>query len=560
MADINKMISSSFINDEIKLNNDFNNNPDDENLKSTTIKYKTNSTNRSSNDVPNAHTSLKLHIRRYDSPVSSSSTTTTAAAVAATSQLNHSSDSTRRIISTRRTSLIESDLSHITDQDENLLRKPNGFKRKTVNEQQEKKRQKIKPIIQTRSSSRLKQKHHLKRSQSTEVTSVSTAEFACLTDDLSHGDYKYVYLNPTKHESFTNQCQTGYDIIDTSDQSIQTSLHKSDQSTFTDFVDPPVCEISTQTIQTFEQETQTQTNTTREQTHIDEQEREEEKLSSYLELNNDRLELFDSLIHKEEHPNGGASFIRAYYNEFTRLSEENIPLFVNYFFNLVYGEVNQRAKFAIGVLHDGARYLPDLVDYFSLTYPKMTVKTTNLLNSKEVLTTTMGEYRNHIVETYSNGTFRHGPLMSISLVGTVTGREECGDYFPTFLDKLEENPFLQCVMPWGTLSSQKMKSRTDSNDGPILWVRPGEQYVPTAEHKSCHPKKRMTNELRSLTYGGRGTDPREVLVEDRTKPHSDHCDSDGLETTAAVGLLKAVHVGTPYVFVCVLRKKELDKF
>jgi hypothetical protein len=101
-------------------------------------------------------------------------------------------------------------------------------------------------------------------------------------------------------------------------------------------------------------------------------------------------------------------------------------LFVNYFFNLVYGEINQRAKYSIGVLHDGARYLPDLVDYFSLTYPKMIVKTTNILNSKEVLTTTMGEYRNHVVQTYSNGTFRYGPLMSISLVGTVTGKEECG--------------------------------------------------------------------------------------------------------------------------------------
>lgn len=120
-----------------------------------------------------------------------------------------------------------------------------------------------------------------------------------------------------------------------------------------------------------------------------------------------------------------------------------------------------------------------------------------------------------------------------------------GDYFPTFIDKLEENPFLQCVMPWGPFSSIKMKSRTDSDDGPILWVRPGEQYVPTAEHKICHPKKRMANELRNLTFTGRGTDPREVLVEDRTKPHSDHCDGDGVETTAAVGILKAVHCGTP---------------
>ena len=105
-------------------------------------------------------------------------------------------------------------------------------------------------------------------------------------------------------------------------------------------------------------------------------------------------------------------------------------------------------------------------------------------------------------------------------------------------------------MPWGPLSSQKLSSRTESNDGPILWVRPGEQYVPTGEQKNCHPKKRMSNELRNLTFVGRGTDPREVLVEDRTKPHSDHCDGNGIETTAAVGIVKAVHVGTSYVRLC----------
>lgn len=99
-------------------------------------------------------------------------------------------------------------------------------------------------------------------------------------------------------------------------------------------------------------------------------------------------------------------------------------------------------------------------------------------------------------------------------------------------------------MPWGILSSLKVKSRTDSNDGPILWVRPGEQYVPTAEQKTCHPKKRFANELRNLTFNARASEPRETLIEDRTRPHSDHCDGNGIETTAAVGILKAVHVGT----------------
>ncbi|UJR09492.1 hypothetical protein I4U23_013730 [Adineta vaga] len=680
MADISKMITSSTIIDEIKNNtNDLNNNNDklddndDQHVKSKIIKCKTNnqqsqissynvltsngssSTTIRSIDVPNEHASIKLHIRRVCSPSSSTETLSihpttnllyqsqqTSETIEPStpkiiprqffntnSDLNSKSATTntssRRIISTRRTSLIESDLSHITSSmyelpkpiihnqssiyDENTLKKQttktNGYKRKSLNEQQqEKKRQKLttktikqqtnnlkspNTLVQIRSSSRLKQKHQpindhhfstSKRRLSTEILTPSTSDLSTSTDDISHNEYKYLYALPTKSQT-TSECQTTDDIIEIFHQSIQTNcLIKSDKSTYTDFLDQALCENSTQTIQKDEQETQTTDlnypndsqvylcQTTTSQTQCDgiptriisplpitspvltSSSLDQRLTSPYIDLsltnsNNDRSQLFQSLIHTEEHPNGGASLIRAYYNEFVRLSAENANLFVNYFFNTVYGEVNQRANYAIGVLHDGARYLPDLVDYFSLTYPKMIVKTTNILNSKEVITTTMGEYRNRVVQTYANGTFRYGPLMSISLVGKVSGKEECGDYFPTFLDKLEENPFLQSVMPWGTLAASQMKSRTDSNDGPILWVRPGEQYVPTAEHKSCHPKKRMANELRNLTFAGRGTDPREVLVEDRTKPHSDHCDSDGLETTAAVGILKAVHVGTP---------------
>ncbi|CAF1150826.1 unnamed protein product [Adineta ricciae] len=676
MADISKMITPSTIIDEIKNNiNDLNNNNDkfddndDQHMKSKIIKCKTNnqqsqissynvltsngssSTTIRSIDVPNEHASIKLHIRRVCSPSSSTETLSihpTANLLYQSQQTNEPAEPTtpkviprqffntnsdlnmksatastnsRRVISTRRTSTIESDLAQIASSmyelpksnvhnhnsiyDENTLKKQttktNGYKRRSPNEHQEKKRQKLttktakqptnnpkssNALVQTRSSSRLKQKHQDhrsvigKRRLSTELLTLSTSDLSTSTDGISQNEYKYLYALPTKQQN-TSECQTTDDIVEIFHQSNQTcGLIKSDKSTYTDFLDRPLCENSTQTTQKEEQETQTTDlncpndsqvylcQTTTSQTQCDgvplriisplpnappvlaNPSLDQRLTSPYMDLsltnsNNDRLQLFQSLIHTEEHPNGGASLIRTYYNEFVRLSAENANLFVNYFFNIVYGEVNQRAKYAIGVLHDGARYLPDLIDYFSLTYPKMIVKTTNMFNSKEVLTTTMGEYRNRVVQTYCNGTFRYGPLMSISLVGKVSGREECGDYFPTFLDKLEENPFLQSVMPWGTLASQNMKSRTDSNDGPILWVRAGEQYVPTAEHKSCHPKKRMANELRNLSFTGRGTDPREVLVEDRTKPHSDHCDGDGVETTAAVGILKAVHVGTP---------------
>lgn len=55
-------------------------------------------------------------------------------------------------------------------------------------------------------------------------------------------------------------------------------------------------------------------------------------------------------------------------------------------------------------------------------------------------------------------------------------------------------------MPWGEASIVKMDSPLESNDGPILWVRPGEQMLPTAElNANRSPTKRKRtgiNELR----------------------------------------------------------------
>ena len=335
--------------------------------------------------------------------------------------------------------------------------------------------------VQTRSSSRLKQKTDIcppsataasrtKRHLSAEFITPTNCENGTNTfNDFTRGEYRSRSSLPLK-EYFTRECQTSDDLIEIVHQAIQTNdLIQADKSTYTDLIDAPLCENSTQTILKDEQETQTTDlnypndshvylfDYKHNQTQSDEidnicstvssprrssasptplvlpsMQQVQQRLSSpYVDFsltngNHDRLQLFQSLIHTEEHPNGGASLIRTYYNEFLRLSHENAHFFVNYFFNLVYGEMNQRAKYSIGVLHDGARYLPDLVEYFSLTYPKMIVKTSNIINSKEVLTTTMGEYRNRLVQTYSNGTFRYGPLLSISLVGKVTGKEECG--------------------------------------------------------------------------------------------------------------------------------------
>ncbi|KAL8179165.1 UNVERIFIED_CONTAM: Lysine-specific demethylase 9 [Gekko kuhli] len=155
----------------------------------------------------------------------------------------------------------------------------------------------------------------------------------------------------------------------------------------------------------------------------------------------------------------------------------------------------------------------------------------------------VGDEVHRVSRTYCCGTYRAGPMRQISLVGAVD--EEVGDYFPEFLDMLEESPFLRMTLPWGTLSSLRLQCRSQSDDGPIMWVRPGEQMIPTADMpKSPFKRRRSMNEIKNLQYLPRTSEPREVLFEDRTRAHADHVGQGfDWQSTAAVGVLKAVQFG-----------------
>uniref|UniRef100_A0A8D0CBF2 Round spermatid basic protein 1 like n=1 Tax=Salvator merianae TaxID=96440 RepID=A0A8D0CBF2_SALMN len=252
---------------------------------------------------------------------------------------------------------------------------------------------------------------------------------------------------------------------------------------------------------------------------------------------------FRQFIHIEHQPNGGASVIHAYSNELSHLSPVEMERFAEEFVSLVFSEnENSAAYYVMGIVHGAATYLPDFLDYFSFNFPNSPVKM-EILGKKDIETTTMSNFHAQVKRTYSHGTYRAGPMRQISLVGAVD--EEVGDYFPEFLDMLEDSPFLKCTLPWGTLSSLKLESRKDSDDGPIMWVRPGEQMIPVADMpKSPFKRKRTTNEIKNLQYLPRTSEPREMLFEDRTRAHADHI-GQGFErqTTAAVGVLKAVHCG-----------------
>ncbi|KAL7052725.1 hypothetical protein ACKWTF_004981 [Chironomus riparius] len=257
---------------------------------------------------------------------------------------------------------------------------------------------------------------------------------------------------------------------------------------------------------------------------------------------------YGRFYHVEVHPNGEASLVHMYQDELNILSIEDLNELVDEFFKLVFSEdENGFAYHVIGIIHDAARYLPDLIEHMAENYSNLTVKAGVIGKNNDIETCTMLQYYEQVVKNYSEGTFRYGPLHQISLVGKV--HEEVGGYFPDLLGKLELDPFLKKSMPWGKLSTVQMDPRL-SNDGPILWIRPGEQLIPTADLKTPQKRQRTRiNELRNLQYLPRASEAREVMFEDRTKAHADHV-GVGYErqTTAAVGVLKSVHCGQPYKY------------
>lgn len=105
--------------------------------------------------------------------------------------------------------------------------------------------------------------------------------------------------------------------------------------------------------------------------------------------------------------------------------------------------------------------------------------------------------------------YRCGPMRQISLVGAV--HEEAGGYFPDILDMLEEDPFLKYTSPWGEMSCVDLDDRAKSNDGPILWIRPGEQMVPANDLRGS-PMKRRRYTFFYFTIVGVKPKPEKLLV------------------------------------------------
>ncbi|TMS39812.1 hypothetical protein L596_006285 [Steinernema carpocapsae] len=243
---------------------------------------------------------------------------------------------------------------------------------------------------------------------------------------------------------------------------------------------------------------------------------------------------FASLVKIQRHPNGGGLTIETDWTRVTKCfpAQSDQDEFALEYINMSMAENNGTAHFVIGIVKNGAEYMPDLLSYLADNYGHMKVKTGSLTNKLVVQTVTLGEYYQKVQETCRCGTFKHGPLNSVSLVGAK--QEECGRHFRDIIQVLEGHPIINMLLPWGSLSDGSVQDPEESDDGPIFWCRPGEQMVPT-DGKGAKKSRKSTSTRRVW-------DRREVFFEDRTPCHADQI-GDGLErqTTAAVGVLQAIY-------------------
>ena len=123
---------------------------------------------------------------------------------------------------------------------------------------------------------------------------------------------------------------------------------------------------------------------------------------------------YGHLMHVETFPNGGATVVHSYQDELNHLSEQEMDEFVSEYFKVTFGEDKDGyANHVMGIVHGAAAKIPDLIEYFAIEHPSLTIQS-QLLGKIEVETMSMEKYREAVHRSYAAGTFRCGPLMQVS--------------------------------------------------------------------------------------------------------------------------------------------------
>ena len=127
----------------------------------------------------------------------------------------------------------------------------------------------------------------------------------------------------------------------------------------------------------------------------------------------------------ETYPNGNASLVHMYQDEIDRLNlcdkelrelaEEFFKVItVNYgnfakvfppimfFLQIAFSEdENGYAHYVMGIVHNAATYLPDLLDHMAENYPNLTVKNGVMGRNSDIESTQMATYRDQVLPNSS---------------------------------------------------------------------------------------------------------------------------------------------------------------
>lgn len=106
---------------------------------------------------------------------------------------------------------------------------------------------------------------------------------------------------------------------------------------------------------------------------------------------------YDRFFHIEVHSNGGASVVHMYQDEIDTLSKQELDELVDEFFTVAFSEdADGNAHHVMGIVHDAAAYLPDLLEHMSENYSTLTVKAGVMGRNSDIETSTMFQYNEQV--------------------------------------------------------------------------------------------------------------------------------------------------------------------
>lgn len=112
---------------------------------------------------------------------------------------------------------------------------------------------------------------------------------------------------------------------------------------------------------------------------------------------------YERFFHIEVHSNGGASVVHMYQDEINALSKQELDELVDEFFTVAFSEDDDgNAHHVMGIVHDAAAYLPDLLEHMSENYSTLTVKAGVMGRNSDIETSTMFQYNEQVCNSLTN--------------------------------------------------------------------------------------------------------------------------------------------------------------